>query len=67
MITVGTRVRDKNTKLVGTVVRIVAQAEPWHDLLVIRINPPDPLHGSIISALEGEVEQIGGETSGAEV
>ena len=59
MITVRSLVRDTRTGLVGRVIDIIPQAEPWRDLVIIRLDKPDPVYGSITSAMEGEVEELG--------
>ncbi len=58
MLTTGSRVRDTRTGLTGRVIHIIPQAEPWRDLLIIRLDKPDPVLGTITSAMEGEVEEL---------
>ncbi len=41
--------------------KTIPQAEPWRDLLIIRLDRPDPVLGTITSAMEGEVEELDGE------
>lgn len=57
-ITVGTRVRDIKTRLEGRVIRICAEVRPHTDLVVIRLDKPDPVYGSVTSAYDCEVEVV---------
>lgn len=61
MFKVGMKARDRKTGLVGKVIRIIeGKLETGFvaRLIIVRLDPPDPLFGSVLSAFEEDLDEV---------